>query len=251
MDPSFLPTASGAMLLHVRGRLRAARGERAAAVDDLRAAGEIFSAIDFGPTYSPWRTELALALPPDRRDEALALAAEEVELAAATGLARPHGVALRAVGLLASGDGIEPLRRSVELLADSPARLEHARSLVELGSALRRRGQRAEARDPLADGRELAHRCGADRTVARATEELAASGARPRRIARTGIEALTPSERRVAGLVTEGRSNTEVAQELLVSLKTVETHLSRVYAKFGLAGPGARRHLQRAFAQRS
>ena len=188
------------------------------------------------------RSALALALPAGAREEALALAGEEVALAATIGRPRPHGVALRAAGILAGGEaGVAQLRESVALLAASAARLEHARSLVELGAALRRLGRRAAAREPLADGMDLARRCGADRVVARARDELRAAGARPRRIERTGVEALTPSEQRVARLVAGGHSNPEVAQELFVSLKTVETHLSHAYAKLGLSGPGARR----------
>ena len=82
--------------------------------------------------------------------------------------------------------------------------------------------------------------------MARAGDELRAAGARPRRIARTGVDALTASELRAARLVAQGRSNAEVAQELFVSLKTVETHLSSAYAKLGLAGPGARRRVAAA-----
>jgi DNA-binding NarL/FixJ family response regulator len=63
---------------------------------------------------------------------------------------------------------------------------------------------------------------------------------------RTGVDALTASELRVARLAAEGRSNPEVAQELFVSLKTVETHLSHAYAKLRLSGPGARRQLAAA-----
>jgi DNA-binding CsgD family transcriptional regulator len=156
-------------------------------------------------------------------------------------------VALRAAGLIRGGeDGFDCLLRSVALLRDSPARLEHARSLVELGAALRRHGQRAAAHEPLLAGRELAHFCGAERLVARAAEELCAAGARPRRIARTGLEALTPSERRAVRMAADGRSNPEIAQELFVSLNTVETHLSHAYAKLGLTGPGARRRLAAA-----
>ena len=75
-------------------------------------------------------------------------------------------------------------------------------------------------------------------SMARAGEELRATGARPRRLARTGVDALTASERRAARLAAEGRSNAQVAQELFVSLKTVETHLTHAYAKLGLTGPG-------------
>jgi DNA-binding CsgD family transcriptional regulator len=244
LDPIFLATTAGAMLLETRGRLRLTRGERRRAAGDLRAAAETYKALRYGPTYSPWRTSLALALPAQERDEALALVDEELRLAAATGLARPQGVALRGAGLVKAGDeGLACLRESVALLDGSPMRLEHARSLVELGAALRRRGQRAESREPLAAGMELAHRCGAERLLVRAQEELRAAGARPQRPARTGVDALTPSEQRVTRMAAEGRSNAEIAQELFVSLKTVETHLSHAYKKLALTGAGARGQL--------
>jgi DNA-binding CsgD family transcriptional regulator len=155
---------------------------------------------------------------------------------------------LRAAGVLAGRDGIEPLRTSAERLASSPVRLEHAWSLLELGAALHLGGFSLEAREPLAHARELAHLCGAERTLARATALLRASGGRPRRIARTGIEALTPSERRVAALAAEGYSNLEIAQQLIVSVKTVEAHLSRVYGKLALPSTEApRQQLAEAF----
>ena len=71
-----------------------------------------------------------------------------------------------------------------------------------------------------------------------ARDELKATGARPRRAWRTGVEALTPSELRVARLAAEGRSNREIAHELYVTLKTVEGHLARAYAKLGIEGRG-------------
>jgi DNA-binding NarL/FixJ family response regulator len=64
--------------------------------------------------------------------------------------------------------------------------------------------------------------------------ELAASGLRPSRgAARVGAE-LTPQERAVAELVARGLTNREVAAELVVSAKTVERHLSRIYSKLGV-----------------
>jgi len=75
-----------------------------------------------------------------------------------------------------------------------------------------------------------------------------AAGARPRRIARSGVDALTASELRVARLAVEGRSNSEIAQELYVSTKTVETHLSQAYSKLGLSGRGARERLSAALS---
>jgi len=62
------------------------------------------------------------------------------------------------------------------------------------------------------------------------------AGARPRREWRTGVEALTPSELRVARLAAEGQTNREIAHTLYVTLKTVEGHLARGYAKLGITG---------------
>jgi DNA-binding NarL/FixJ family response regulator len=130
------------------------------------------------------------------------------------------------------------LSASVATLRSSPALLERAHSLAALGAALRRSGQRAAAREPLAEALDLAARCGARPLVAAAREELKATGARPRRAWRTGVEALTPSELRVARLAAEGRSNREIAHELYVTLKTIEGHLARAYAKLGIDGRG-------------
>ena len=281
LQPEFVETNGGAMLLETRGRLRRARGDRAGALPDLRRSTAINRGVRFGPTLSPFRSELALALPPEESAEAQELIDEELALAEATGLPRPTGVALRAAGILAGGDGgLALLSDSVDVLggtrrgaptpnptatstaspaggvmrtppatlAASPAPLELARSQVALGAALRRANRRADARAPLAAGMELAHLCGAVRLVVRADEELRAAGARPRRPALTGVDSLTASELRIARLAAEGRSNAEIAQDLYISRKTVETHLSRAYMKLGLAGQGARRGLPAALA---
>ncbi len=154
-------------------------------------------------------------------------------------------MALRAAGIVHGGEaGIELLRQSVRVLERCEASLERARSLVKLGAALRRRHHRIEARLPLAEGMDLARRCGADRLEARAGEELRAAGARPRRVARRGLDALTASELRVARLAATGRPNVAIAQGLYVSRKTVETHLSHAYMKLGLSGQGARQELR-------
>ena len=248
LEPVFSASSGGAMLLQVRGRLRLQRGDREGGLADLRRCAETYARVWPSPCHSPWRSALALALPPAEDDVAGALIEQELALAQATGLARPTGVALRAAGLRRGGEeGAGLLRESVAVLRRSVASLELARSLVTLGAALRRLNQRSEARGPLAEGMDLARRCGADRLTARAAEELRAAGARPRQAARSGLDALTASELRVARLVVLGRRNEAIAQELYVSRKTVETHLSHVYAKLGLSGQGARDALRRAF----
>jgi DNA-binding CsgD family transcriptional regulator len=154
---------------------------------------------------------------------------------------------LIAAGLADEGDaGIELLREAVTVLEPSPAHLERARALVELGSALRRSNQRSASREPLRGGLELATLCGAAQLAERAETELLATGARPRRIALSGVESLTPSERRVAEMAAEGRTNREIAQALFVTPKTIEVHLSSVYRKLGI---NSRSHLSRELAK--
>jgi len=250
LGPDFLNTVSGAMLLEVRGGLRLLSRNRAGGIDDLRAAGRTISTLRFGPAFSTWRSSLALALPTADRVEARALAEEELALARATGLARPLGIALRTLGILTDTQaGFELLRESTDVLARSEARLEHARSLVELGSALRRANRRTDARSHLARGLELAHTCGADHLAQHARQELMAAGGRRSRIATTGRESLTASELRVVRLAAAGATNTEVAQELYVSIKTVETHLTRAYVKLGLSGLGSRGRLTQVLGE--
>jgi DNA-binding NarL/FixJ family response regulator len=120
----------------------------------------------------------------------------------------------------------------------SPARLEHAASLLAHGSWLRRGRQPTLARPPLERAAGLARACGATPLADRATQEFRAAGGQ--RLARnaTGVDALTPSERRVAALAASGRSNKAIAQELFVTTKTVEVHLSNTYRKLGVVSRG-------------
>ena len=131
--------------------------------------------------------------------------------------------------------GEQLLREAVDVLANSPARLEQARALIDLGALLRRGNSRSEARQFLRQGIELAHRCGGTALVERANLELAATGAHPRTVMLSGLDALTASERRVAQMAAEDMSNKEIAQALFVTVKTVEQHLGRVYRKLDIS----------------
>ena len=130
--------------------------------------------------------------------------------------------------------GLAQLEEAVQVLAASPAKLEHAKALAALGSALRRGRQPSDAREPLREALELATACGATPLAEHARSELYASGARPRSEALSGVEALTPSELRVAELAADGESNKDIAQSLYVTPKTVEVHLSNAYRKLGI-----------------
>jgi DNA-binding CsgD family transcriptional regulator len=238
------PAGVGTVLIPAaRGRLELAQGRAADALADFQACGAMFSADLWGmPTretgYVHARSGAALALLRlGQRPRARQLAEAELADVRVFGAPRALGIALRAAGLARGGtEGLELLEESVAVLGSSPALLERAHSLAEFGAALRRSGERTAAREPLARGLDLAVRCGARPLAARMREELKAAGARPRRPWRTGVEALTPSELRVARLAAEGRANREIAGELYVTLKAVEGHFARVYAKLGIQG---------------
>jgi DNA-binding CsgD family transcriptional regulator len=237
------------MLLESRGRWRSLTGDLDEALRDLTEAGARHSRWgSISPAFTAWRSAGALVLLArgDGR-QAAGLAGEELELARRVGLPRPIGVALLASGLIEGGEGgIAMLREAVEALERSPARLEHARGLVELGAARRRANHRLEAREPLREGLELAHRCGARPLEERARDELRAAGARPRRAVRSGVEALTPAQLRVCRMAAEGMSNPEIAQGLFVTRATVESHLHSAYAKLAI---GSRSELAGALGE--
>lgn len=240
LPPDFARTASGALLREVRGRLALAAGDLGTARAELQAAAGTYEALHLmNPGASCWRSALALALAAEDPAAARRLADRELKDARQAGLPRPAAIALRTRGMLEGGQrGLRDLREAAELAAASGARLEQARTLVELGAALRRANQRTAARGPLRAGLDLAYRCGATRLAQRTREELLAAGARPRREALTGLEALTVSERRVAELAAAGMSNPEIAQALFVTLNTVEGHLRHAYQKLSIGSRG-------------
>jgi DNA-binding CsgD family transcriptional regulator len=225
-----------AWLLAARGRVRLAELRPAAALDDLLAAGDLFTRLRCPTPTTPWRSDAALAkLALDARAEARALAAEEVALAQEFGGPRTLGLALRAAGLSEDGKrGIELLRQSVGVLKSSAARLEHARAMADLGASLRRAGQRADSREILRTALDLAHRCGALMLTERTHTELIAAGGRPRRLILRGLDSLTPSERRVAQLAAAGVPNRDIAQHLFITTRTVEGHLTHAYQKLAI-----------------
>ena len=124
------------------------------------------------------------------------------------------------------------LERAVTILAPSPTRLEHVRALWSSAPPCAARPS-PEARDPLRDALDLADRGG---LAARPPRPRGADGggARPRRAALSGPDALTAAEHRVAALAAAGHTNREIAQQLFVTQRTVETHLSHAFPKLDI-----------------
>src|SRR5262249_11414174 len=231
------PTQTAGAVFLTRGRLRVAQGRLAEALTDFYTVGDI-STRTFGisPAYRPWRSEAALvhaAL--GEHERAHQLSSEEIELARAFGTPRALGGALRAAGGVAGAEGGEPLlREAVAGLASPPRRLQQAYAQADLGAFPRRGARLVEARQLLRLALDTAHRAGSHVLALHAETELRASGARPRRVVITGLEALTASERRIAELAAGGLTNREIAQRLFVTARTVEGHLTSVFSKLAI-----------------
>ena len=220
------------------------KNEEALAVCELIEESGMDEMIE-NPAWLSWRSLKAEALDGlDRTDEALLLAAAEVEAARKWGAPKALGRALRILGQLKRRKGLPELEESVAILKGSSAILEYGWSLAALGTALRHERKGVEAREPLGEALEIAARAGAIGLERHVKDEIAATGAAPRVTDFQGMDALTPSERRVAGLAVEGMTNREIAQSLFVTPKTIEVHLSNVYRKLDVK---SRRELPAVF----
>ena len=199
------------------------------------------------PAWAPWRSLRAEALSAvGRAQDAREVLEQELVWARRWGAPRALTRTLRLIGTTGPAVDLEALREAVAVSDGTGARLEHAKALVALGAALRRARKPTEARELLRRGHEIAARCGAAPLEDHARTELAAAGARPARGALSGADALTPSERRIAALAAGGMTNREIAQDLYVTPRTVEYHLTGVYRKLGIA---TRSGLVRALAR--
>lgn len=233
---------SGALWQEVAAaRLAGARGDHERVVERLRPLAELTVDLPLPEGVQPWRADLVEALvavgcPDEAARELTVLDARSV----GDGLHARVGVE-RVRGLLAAARGDHEVAReafAAGLAVDPEAAGAFARARLELaaGGHDRRQGRRREAVALLGAARDRFDALGAAPWVDRACRELDACGLRPR--ARNGgpdaASALTPAEEMVASLVAAGRTNREVAAELVVSVKTVETHLGRVFAKLGV-----------------
>ncbi|MEV7342063.1 AAA family ATPase [Streptomyces sp. NPDC093544] len=223
--------------LYARGVLRSASGDQAGALADFLECGRRQSARDVvSPVVTPWRSAAAdcrVAL--GRPQEALALAREEMRLALVWNTPRLVGRAMRGLATATGGRrGLELADRAVRILRDASAQTELVPALIAQGRQLSAAGDRARARAALREAAERAERLGAVRMRSLAEEALPEAGSRGGATALTGWAALTGSERRIAALAADGRTNTEIAELLHLARRTVETHLTSAYRKLGI-----------------
>ncbi len=142
--------------------------------------------------------------------------------------------AARCRGLLADDDFEEPFAEALAHHARSGMPFDRARTELCLGERRRRARRNREARAPLAAALATFDALGAAPWAERTRRELRAAGARPAGPRPAATADLTPQELQVALAVATGATNKEVATALVISPKTVEYHLARVYAKLGV-----------------
>jgi DNA-binding CsgD family transcriptional regulator len=143
--------------------------------------------------------------------------------------------ARRAFGLCTPGDAGEAhFRSALELHAATPDRYETARTELAFGARLRRQRRRVEARPLLRSALDTFERLGARPWADNAARELEATGERAHRREAAAADDLTPQERQIAQLLSQGRTTRETAAALFVSPKTVEYHLRHIYLKLGI-----------------
>jgi DNA-binding CsgD family transcriptional regulator/tetratricopeptide (TPR) repeat protein len=197
----------------------------------------------FEPGVFPWRERYQEGLiAVGRHDDARRDVAEWLALATARGrrsalarLARP-----RAALAQISGDPYlarHLLAEGVEHAMAACGPFDQALLLDAMGRLLRRQGERRRACELLQQALTRYGQLGAEPFLERCAAELAACGLHPRRSSSAASQQppLTPREQAVAGLVTRGLTNKEIAGELVISVKTVEHHLGAVFVKLGVS----------------
>ena len=141
--------------------------------------------------------------------------------------ARCHGLLKAAKGERAAA--VDLLAYALASHQQLPMPFEEARTRLLLGGLLRRVGRRTDARHELEIAHAIFVKLGTPVHARQAATELASIGGR-----RRFENELTPVEQRVAHLVAAGKTNREVAAAMFTSVRTVESHLGRIYRKLGI-----------------
>lgn len=234
--------------------LAARQDQWGAALAGFQAAWQLASAIEHtGADPFRWRQEAVdVLLHAGLVDQAAALLAEMEAATLRLDWPGAMAIVLRYRAQIAAAQSREAeaekhFQAGLALHAQAGEALEQGRTLLAHGRWLRRRGERVRARGVLGDAAALLATCGAGYWVGQAEAERRAAGGRRRRDLSSGpLAGLTPQEYRVAELVSLGHTNREIACTLLISPKTLESHLGHIYQKLDLR---SRQALRARFAE--
>ena len=169
-------------------------------------------------------------------DVAAAAARDLADATVPSGTEWALGLLARSRALLApDGDAESLYEVAIDHLKRCRATPQLARARLLYGEWLRRARRRRDAREQLRAAYQMFASMGAEAFAERAAMELAATGKRARARTVETMELLTSQEERIARLAGEGVSNSEIAAQLLISPRTVEYHLHKVFRKLGVA----------------
>jgi DNA-binding CsgD family transcriptional regulator len=223
------------VILGVLGRLELLLGNLRAAGDCLRELPRRLKASGMNdPTQPIWPDTIETLVALGELDQARTYLEDYERYAVRLQSPLAMEVALRCRGLVCAAEGdpagaFAALERALADRSDPPWVFERGRTLLCLGIVRRQEQQKRAAREALEQALAIFEKLGAPLWAEKARAELRRiSGRRP------ADEELTETERRVAELAAQGRTNKEIAAELYMGVSTVEAHLSRVYRKLGI-----------------
>lgn len=243
LTPHQAGSSRQAVLAHLaQADLASAVGDHQHALDHLLRAGELPDAMR--SDLPPWRSSAALALVHlGRRTEAVALARDQVELSEERREGWRLAYALRVGATIDTAvDPYGTLRRARDLARDSGDRRLVAQISTDLAGLLLlvpSSGSLEEAVPLLRAAEDYAAEEGLWPLHGRVTRLLQHAGVRPRPLEDEALSTLTRAEQRVARLTAQGLTNRRVAEQLGITIKGVEWHLSRVYRKLGIPSRAA------------
>ncbi|HEX6358767.1 LuxR C-terminal-related transcriptional regulator [Actinophytocola sp.] len=232
-EPTFVWEHHG--LLMARAQARFLKGDQDGALSlVLRCGRSLEEAGIRSPMLAQWWLLAAVVLAEQgRHAEARTLVEAQTEPLTRWGTAEALGLGQLAMGI--ATQEVDLMVAAVDRLAESPARLSELRAGLHVGAALLRAGDDAGARKHLRRVVDVATRCGHRVIRSTATGLLMAAGGRIRKPSAEVPGPLTAAERRVADHASAGATNREISRELYISVRTVETHLSRAYRKLGVS----------------
>ena len=230
------------------GLAELAAGETISADRHLTEALEVFERVAFREP-AIWRVDgdaIEAALAVGDVGRAQRLLARFEERATRSRIPWSLAVSARCRGLVLAARGeldaaAEALERALAEHEHCPMPFERARTLLVQGRLRRRLKQKRQARLSLDESRELFARLGAETWLARVDEELG------RVAVRRAPEELSATELRIAQLAANGLGNQAIAEQVFVSVKTVESNLKRAYRKLDIS---SRAQLARALDRR-